>query len=68
MAKPPVRKKPTPEAARDHIALADGWCAGQRIKKGDIVSLTPSAARYENVEIAPSGKTSKAPAQEATGK
>jgi hypothetical protein len=41
---------------RDYRVRADGWVAGRRRKEGDIVTLTPRAARYENVEPAKPAK------------
>lgn len=56
----------TKTKARDYRARTDGWINGRRRKAGEIVELTPRAARYENVDpvedTAPAGKASKTPA------
>lgn len=35
----------------DYVVNGDGWVAGHRRKKGDTVSLTKAAAKYENVTL-----------------
>lgn len=32
---------------RDYVVQSTGWVAGRRRAAGDIVALTPAAARYE---------------------
>ena len=39
----------TTTALLDYTANADGWVAGRRVKKGDVLQLTARAAKYENV-------------------
>lgn len=38
-------RKPAPVVA-DYEALADAWVAGRRVRKGEIVTLPRSAAKY----------------------
>lgn len=35
----------------DYIVNADGWVAGKWRARGSVVSMTPNAAKYENVSI-----------------
>lgn len=46
---------------RSYIARADGWVAGRRVLQGEVIQLTPAAARYEPVDPAPQAKAGKAP-------
>lgn len=48
-----------------YIAKADGWVAGQRVKAGDELSLTPGAARYEPVALKQSGRPARASRSDA---
>lgn len=34
----------------EYTARATGWVAGRRVKKGEIVTLTPEQAKYEPVD------------------
>ena len=53
----PVKKPAGKAPAKiDYRVLADGWVAGQRAKKDDIISLTAAEARYEPVEPVAVGK------------
>jgi len=54
--------------ARDYRARADGWINGRRRKKGEIVELTPRAAKYENVEPVESGPPPEKPAAKSRAK
>lgn len=51
-----TEKKP---ATASYTALADGRVAGQRVKKGDKIDLTPAQAKYENVTPTVEGATKK---------
>ena len=46
---------------RSYIARADGWVAGRRVLQGEVIQLTPAAARYEPVDPAPQAKAGKTP-------
>lgn len=52
----------TKNKAQDYRAKADGWINGRRRKKGEIVELTPRAAKYENVEPVESPPPAEKPA------
>ena len=36
---------------KNYIVNADGWVAGRFRKKGEVISMKPSAAKYENVTL-----------------
>ncbi|MGC9419656.1 MAG: hypothetical protein ACP5EN_11870 [Rhodovulum sp.] len=38
------------DGKQDYRVRADGWVDGRRVKKDDIVRLTPRGAKYENVD------------------
>ena len=50
---------------RSYIARADGWVAGRRVLQGEVIQLTPAAARYEPVDPAPQAKAGKTPRRAA---
>lgn len=50
-----------PEELKTYVVNADGWISGVWREKGAEVTLTPTAAKYENVSLKPT-KTRKAPA------
>ena len=45
-------------AKADYTVNADGWIAGQRVAKGDKVSLSEEEAKYENVSPVKAAKVS----------
>lgn len=54
-----MAKKPE---LKDYVAIADGWVAGARVKKGATVRLTEEQAKYEPVAApgAAKGKSKEA--------
>lgn len=54
--------------AQDYRVLADGWINGRRRKKGEIVTLTPRAAKYENVEPVADAPPPEKPAAKSRAK
>lgn len=44
-----TKTAPATPAKQSYTVLADGRVAGQRVKKGDTIELTPTQAKYENV-------------------
>lgn len=54
-------KKKTPQDAakvlQKYVVNSDGWIAGCRKKKGDIVELTKGQAKYEDVTLKSTGKS-----------
>ncbi|SEQ59853.1 hypothetical protein SAMN05428995_105251 [Loktanella sp. DSM 29012] len=57
----PTKANPgaTPDPRKSYVASASGWIAGAYRKKGDALMLTPQAAAYENVTLAPEAKDAK---------
>ena len=54
--------------------IADGWVAGRRVRRGEVILMHPTVARYEPVELvkasakgpsSPASKTGAKPAPEA---
>ncbi|MBN2740051.1 MAG: hypothetical protein JXR35_04020 [Rhodobacteraceae bacterium] len=57
--KPKTKTAPATPAKQSYTVLADGRVAGQRVKKGDTIELTPAQAKYENVALAETRAASK---------
>lgn len=43
--------KPEVKKTYDFVVNSDGWVAGYRKKKGDVVTLTKGQAKYEDVTL-----------------
>ncbi|WP_151720218.1 hypothetical protein [Gemmobacter serpentinus] len=51
---------------QSYIARAAGWIAGRRVKAGERLTMTPAAARYEPVDMAPQGAQTKRAARKSS--